>query len=120
MPSFDVVSEVDMHELSNAVDQANREVATRYDFKGSDAKFERAVVLWPMKGRQAADLFALTSMGSPHVVSIDKDTKRMEDNGSSVISNESARAYVLDYLQIEGHPAVIPDLRLISNLVFQA
>jgi uncharacterized protein YajQ (UPF0234 family) len=42
MPSFDVVSEVDMHELANAVDQANREVATRYDFKGSDAKFEQS------------------------------------------------------------------------------
>lgn len=40
MPSFDVVSEVDKHELSNAVDQANRELATRFDFKGVDAKFE--------------------------------------------------------------------------------
>jgi len=40
MPSFDVVSEVDKHELANAVDQANREVNTRFDFKGSDAKFE--------------------------------------------------------------------------------
>ena len=40
MPSFDVVSEVDQHELSNAVDQANREVGTRFDFKGSDAHFE--------------------------------------------------------------------------------
>lgn len=41
MPSFDVVSEVDLHELRNAVDQANREVTTRYDFKGSGAKFEQ-------------------------------------------------------------------------------
>ena len=41
MPSFDVVSEVDMHEVTNAVDQANREVGTRFDFKGSDARFER-------------------------------------------------------------------------------
>ncbi|HWK62265.1 MAG TPA: YajQ family cyclic di-GMP-binding protein [Eoetvoesiella sp.] len=40
MPSFDVVSEVDKHELTNAVDQANRELATRFDFKGTDAKFE--------------------------------------------------------------------------------
>ena len=40
MPSFDVVSEVDTHELKNAVDQANRELSTRFDFKGSDAKFE--------------------------------------------------------------------------------
>ncbi|HUH59644.1 MAG TPA: YajQ family cyclic di-GMP-binding protein [Candidimonas sp.] len=40
MPTFDVVSEVDKHELSNAVDQASRELATRFDFKGSDARFE--------------------------------------------------------------------------------
>ena len=40
MPSFDIVSEVDMHEVNNAVDQANREVGTRFDFKGIDAKFE--------------------------------------------------------------------------------
>lgn len=39
MPSFDVVSEVDTHELTNAVDQANRELGTRFDFKGVDAKF---------------------------------------------------------------------------------
>lgn len=40
MPSFDVVSEVDQHEVNNAVDQANREISTRFDFKGSDAKIE--------------------------------------------------------------------------------
>ena len=40
MPSFDIVSEVDMHELNNAIDQANREVGTRFDFKGVDTKFE--------------------------------------------------------------------------------
>lgn len=40
MPSFDIVSEVDMHEINNSLDQANREVGTRYDFKGIDAKFE--------------------------------------------------------------------------------
>ncbi|MBD9370163.1 YajQ family cyclic di-GMP-binding protein [Xanthomonas sp. XNM01] len=39
MPSFDVVSEVDTHELTNAVDQASRELTTRFDFKGVDAKF---------------------------------------------------------------------------------
>lgn len=40
MPSFDVVSEVDLHEVRNAVDQASREVGTRFDFKGTDSKFE--------------------------------------------------------------------------------
>ncbi|MBO6554949.1 MAG: YajQ family cyclic di-GMP-binding protein [Pseudomonadales bacterium] len=41
MPSFDVVSEVDFHEVTNAVDQANRELQTRFDFRGVEAKFER-------------------------------------------------------------------------------
>jgi uncharacterized protein YajQ (UPF0234 family) len=40
MPSFDIVSEVDLQEVRNATDQANREVGTRFDFKGSDARFE--------------------------------------------------------------------------------
>lgn len=40
MPSFDIVSEVDLHEAANAVDQANREVGTRFDFKGSGAQYE--------------------------------------------------------------------------------
>jgi uncharacterized protein YajQ (UPF0234 family) len=42
MPSFDIVSEVDNVELRNAVDQANREVGNRFDFKGSDARIEIA------------------------------------------------------------------------------
>ena len=41
MPSSDVVSEIDLHEVTNAVDQASREVGTRFDFRGSDARFER-------------------------------------------------------------------------------
>lgn len=40
MPSFDIVSEVDMPEVNNALDQARREVGTRFDFKGVDATFE--------------------------------------------------------------------------------
>jgi len=39
MPSFDVVSEIDMHETTNAVDQANREVGNRFDFKGTDSRY---------------------------------------------------------------------------------
>ncbi|MFT5260359.1 MAG: hypothetical protein ACI9J2_002354 [Saprospiraceae bacterium] len=39
MPSFDIVSEVELHELKNAVDQASREVGTRFDFKGMDCDF---------------------------------------------------------------------------------
>ena len=41
MPSFDAVSEVDTHELSNALDQANRELKTRYDFRNVEASFKQ-------------------------------------------------------------------------------
>ena len=49
MPSFDVVSEIDKHELANAIDQTSREIGTRYDFKGSSAKIEQGddkLTLW--------------------------------------------------------------------------
>jgi len=42
MPSFDIVSEVNRQEVKNAVEQANKEVTNRYDFKGSDARVEQA------------------------------------------------------------------------------
>jgi hypothetical protein len=42
MPSFDIVSKVDLHELDNAVDQTNREVTNRFDFKGTNARAELA------------------------------------------------------------------------------
>jgi uncharacterized protein YajQ (UPF0234 family) len=42
MPSFDVVSEVDLHDFTNAIDQAGRIIDTRFDFKGIDAKFDRS------------------------------------------------------------------------------
>ncbi|RKZ88897.1 MAG: YajQ family cyclic di-GMP-binding protein, partial [Gammaproteobacteria bacterium] len=42
MPSFDIVSEIDQHELTNAVDQANREIGNRFDFRGTDARVEQS------------------------------------------------------------------------------
>ena len=40
MPSFDVVSQVDMQEVRNAIDQASREIANRFDFKGTDSSID--------------------------------------------------------------------------------
>lgn len=40
MPSFDVVSKIDQHEVTNAIDQTNREITTRFDFKGTDSRVE--------------------------------------------------------------------------------
>ena len=59
MPSFDVISEVDKHELTNAVDQANRELSTRFDFKGSDARFD---LVGSVITQYATRTFQLTQM----------------------------------------------------------
>ncbi len=62
MPSFDIVSEIDSHELVNAVDQANREVSTRFDLKGTAAKFEledklvKVLADGPFQAKQLADI----------------------------------------------------------------
>jgi len=45
MPSFDIVSEVDGHEVKNAVEQTNKEVGSRFDFKGSDARVEQTELM---------------------------------------------------------------------------
>lgn len=59
MPSFDVVSEVDHHELTNAVDQMNREISNRYDFKGSNAKVELKA---PLLNIEAENEFQIKQM----------------------------------------------------------
>ncbi len=59
MPSFDVVSEVNMQEVKNAVNQATREVGTRFDFKGTNAKFELDDAAVTMR---APDTFQLDQM----------------------------------------------------------
>ena len=62
MPSFDVVNELDWHEVSNAVDQANRELTTRYDFKGVDAKFvvkDKSIVMEAQFEPQLQQMFEM-------------------------------------------------------------
>jgi cyclic-di-GMP-binding protein len=56
MPSFDVVSEVDMHEVTNAVDQTNREIANRFDFKGTSAKVMREDAVLTLHAQAAFQL----------------------------------------------------------------
>lgn len=51
MPTFDVVSEVDLHEVRNAVDQTNREIGNRFDFKGTDAHIDQAEAVVTLHGQ---------------------------------------------------------------------
>jgi len=63
MPSFDIVSEINKVELKNAVDQANKEISNRFDFKGSDARIEQSEMVLTLyadddfKLKQVADVF---------------------------------------------------------------
>ncbi len=70
MPSFDIVSELDSHEVHNAVDQANKEVSTRFDFKGSNASFELSEETIVMKAESGFQLQQMLS------ILISKMTKR--------------------------------------------
>ncbi|HEX3088022.1 MAG TPA: YajQ family cyclic di-GMP-binding protein [Ilumatobacteraceae bacterium] len=62
MPSFDVVSEVDRQELRNAIDQAQREIATRYDFKNTDSSIEQNELILTLRTQSEDRLTALRTV----------------------------------------------------------
>lgn len=89
MPSFDIVSEVDKHDLTNAIDQCNRVITTRFDFKGVDAKFELKdflVTLWANAEFQLEQMLDIL-LGSLHKNGIDiscLDYKKVQPTGKQV------------------------------------
>ncbi len=62
MPNFDVVSEVDRQELRNAIDQAQREIATRYDFKNTDSSIEQSDLVLTLRTQSEDRLTALRTV----------------------------------------------------------
>ena len=62
MPNFDVVSEVDRQELRNAIDQAQREIATRYDFKNTDSSIEQSELVLTLRTQSEDRLTALRTV----------------------------------------------------------
>ena len=89
MPSFDIVSEVNKVELKNAVDQANKEIANRFDFKGSDARIEQAELVLTLyadddfKLKQVTDVL-LTKCAKRGVDARMFDTKAVEKIGTKM------------------------------------
>jgi uncharacterized protein YajQ (UPF0234 family) len=90
MPSFDIVSEVNKVELKNAVDQANKEISNRFDFKGSDARIEQAELVLTLyadddfKLKQVADVF-LTKCAKRNVDARLFDTRSVEKIGGTKV-----------------------------------
>ena len=62
MPTFDVVSEVDRQEMRNAIDQAQREIATRYDFKNTDSSIEQSDLVLTLRTSSEDRLTALRTV----------------------------------------------------------
>jgi len=89
MPSFDIVSEVNKVELKNAVDQANKEIANRFDFKGSDARIEQTELVLTLyadddfKLKQVTDVL-LAKCAKRAVDARMFDTKTVEKIGTKV------------------------------------
>ena len=78
MPSFDIVSEVDLHTFTNALDQTNRIIETRYDFKGVDAKFERDGLNAVMVADAEFQLTQMEDMLRSNLIKNSIDPKAME------------------------------------------
>jgi uncharacterized protein YajQ (UPF0234 family) len=93
MPSFDVVSEVEMHELTNAVDNANREVGTRFDFRGADAKFSQSGTDLTLEAESEFQLKQMMDILVQKLVKRGVDTDCL-DRGKVETSNMRARQKV--------------------------
>ena len=78
MPSFDIVSKLDLHELTNAVDQANRELANRFDFKGTGAVYEREETVVTMKAQAEFQLKQMLDILKQRLASRQIDIRCME------------------------------------------
>jgi len=94
MPSFDVVSEVDLHQLTNAVDQAARIVANRFDFKGVQASFERDQRTVVITAEAEFQVAQMEDMLRSALIKCEIDPLAM-DCGEVVISGKLARETVV-------------------------
>ncbi len=93
MPSFDVVSEIDLQEVRNGVDQANREIGTRFDFKGVKASFELADGKIMMTAEQEFQLQQMMDILRQKLVKRSVDLKAL-DPKDPVTSLNAARQEV--------------------------
>ncbi|MGJ8690230.1 MAG: YajQ family cyclic di-GMP-binding protein [Gammaproteobacteria bacterium] len=98
MPSFDIVSEVDMPEVNNAIDQAKREVGTRFDFKGVDATFELKDKVITLKAEAEFQLDQMMEILKGKLVKRNVDAKSL----SSGEVQKAGKQAMLDVTIVQG------------------
>jgi hypothetical protein len=91
MPSFDVVSEVDRQEVRNAVDQAQREIGTRFDFKGTDSSIEQADLALTLRSVSEDRLAALRQVLEEKLVKRKVSLKGLEYGTVEEASHSTVR-----------------------------
>ena len=94
MPSFDVTSEVDRQELKNAVDQAQRELANRFDFKNTDSSIEQSELILTLRTSSEDRLRALRVILEEKLVKRQVSLKGIEWGKVEVASGERVRQVV--------------------------
>lgn len=95
MPSFDIVSELDKHELNNAVDQASREVTTRFDFKGSNSKYSLDENTVSMESQSEFQLQQMLDILQGKLTKRGIDISCMEIKDAEVHLNSAKQAVIL-------------------------
>jgi hypothetical protein len=95
MPSFDVVSEFDAHEARTAVDQANREVDTRFDFKGTGSRFEQDESVIVMKSQTEFQLQQMLTILRQKLAKRGIDIACMQEEEPEVTGSEARQKVVL-------------------------
>ncbi len=94
MPTFDVVSELDLQEVRNAVDQANREASNRFDFKGTDARIDFSEKELTLHASTEDRLRALYTLLEEKMVKRSVSLKSLEPGKIEEASHQSARQKV--------------------------
>ena len=101
MPSFDIVSEVNQVELRNALDQANKEISTRFDFKGSDARVEHKEKLLTLYADDDFKLKQVTDVLMGKLTKRGVDVRALEFGGVEKVSGDKVKQAVTIRVGVE-------------------
>ena len=91
MPSFDIVSQVDRQEVNNAVEQTNKEVGNRFDFKGSDARVEQAELVLTVFADDEFKLGQVTDVLRGRLAKRNVDVRCLELGAAEKISGDKLK-----------------------------
>ena len=91
MPSFDIVSQVDRQEVKNAIEQTNKEIQNRFDFKGSDARVEQAELVLTVYADDEFKLGQVMDVLRTRLAKRNVDVRCLESGATEKISGDKVK-----------------------------